>query len=82
MGKTLVRTIIGKTELNPGQSLETQVGKVELLLTPRIFFRIGHNSSVGVIWLSSTDTQLRLDKGEQTRSVALTLHPLSACAGR
>ncbi len=63
-GQSIGPDTIGKTELNPGQSLETQVGKAELLLTPGIFFRIGDNSSVTVISPSSTDTELRLDKGE------------------
>ena len=63
-GQSIGPDTIGKTELNPGQSLETQVGKAELLLTPGIFFRIGDNSSVTVISPSSMDTELRLDKGE------------------
>ena len=65
---------IGKTELQPGQSLETQTGKVELLLTPGVFFRLGDNSSVTMISPSLTDTELRLNKGEATAEVA-ELHP-------
>jgi len=63
-GQSIGPHAIGKTELSPGQSLETRVGKAELLLTPGIFFRIGDNSSVTVISTSSTNTELRLDKGE------------------
>jgi hypothetical protein len=65
---------IGKTELQPGQSLETLVGKAELLLTPGVFFRLGDNSSVTMISPTLTDTELRLDKGEATVEVA-ELHP-------
>jgi hypothetical protein len=65
---------IGKTELKPGQSLETQTGKVELLLTPGVFFRLGDNSSVTMISPSLNDTELRLNKGEATAEVA-ELHP-------
>jgi hypothetical protein len=63
-GQTLGPEAIGKTELSPGQSLETQVGKAELLLTPGVFFRLGDNSSAMMISPSLTDTELRLDKGE------------------
>src|SRR3984893_15760545 len=65
---------IGQTELKPGQSLETQAGKAELLLTPGVFFRLGDNSSVMMISPSLTDTEIRLDKGETTVEVA-ELHP-------
>lgn len=36
-GHSLGPEAIGKTELKPGQSLGTQTGKVELLLTPGVF---------------------------------------------
>jgi hypothetical protein len=73
-GQSLGPEAIGQTELKPGQSLETQVGKAELLLTPGVFFRLGDNSSVMMISPSLTDTELRLDKGEATVEVA-QLHP-------
>jgi len=57
-----------------GQSLKTQAGKAELLLTPGVFFRLGDNSSPTMISPSLTDTELRLDKGEATVEVA-ELHP-------
>jgi hypothetical protein len=75
-GQSLGPEAIGKTELKPGQSLETQAGKAELLLTPGVFFRLGDNSSVTMISASLTDTELRLDKGEATVEVA-ELHPES-----
>jgi FecR protein len=73
-GGSLGPEAIGKTELSPGQSLETGVGKAELLLTPGVFFRLGDNSSAMMISPSLTDTELRLDKGEATVEVA-ELHP-------
>src|SRR5882724_3805320 len=73
-GESLGPEAIGKTELKPGQSLETGVGKAELLLTPGVFLRLGDNSSVTMISPSLTDTELRLDKGEATVEVA-QLHP-------
>ncbi len=73
-GQNLGPEAIGKKELNPGQSLETQAGKVELLLTPGVFFRLGDNSSVTMISPGLIDTELRLNKGEATVEVA-ALHP-------
>jgi hypothetical protein len=73
-GQSLGPEAIGKTELMPGQSLETQAGKAELLLTPGVFFRLGDNSSATLISPGLTDTELRLDKGEATVEVA-QLHP-------
>lgn len=69
-GQSLGPEAIGTTELKPGQSLETQAGKVEILLTPGVFFRLGDNSSAMMISPSLTDTELRLDKGEATVEVA------------
>ncbi len=69
-GHSLGPEAIGKTELKPSQSLGTQTGKVELLLTPGVFFRLGDNSSVTMISPSLTDTELRLNKGEATAEVA------------
>src|SRR5258708_3423069 len=73
-GHSLGPEAIGMTELKPGQSLVTQAGKVELLLTPGVFFRLGDNSSVTMISPSLTDTEVRLNKGEATVEVA-ELHP-------
>jgi hypothetical protein len=69
-GRSLGPQAIGNTELAPGQSLETQVGKAELLLTPGVFFRLGDNSSAMMISPSLTDTEIRLDKGEADVEVA------------
>jgi hypothetical protein len=69
-GRSLGPEAIGNTELAPGQSLETQVGKVELLLTPGVFFRLGDNSSAMMISLSLTNTEVRLDKGEASVEAA------------
>src|SRR6201984_2568331 len=73
-GEALGSGAIGNTELNPGESLETGLGKAELLLTPGSFFRLGDNSSAMMISPSLTDTELRLDKGEASVEVA-ELHP-------
>ena len=73
-GQPLDAKAIGTAELQPGQSLDTQVGKAEILLTPGAFLRIGDNSSIVLISPSLTDTELRLDKGEAMVEIA-ELHP-------
>src|SRR6266404_2852738 len=65
---------VGSAELEPGKSLDTQIVKAELLLTPGAFFRLGDNSSVTMISPSLTDMELRLDKGRAMVEIA-ELHP-------
>ncbi len=73
-GQPLDAQAIGSAELQPGQSLDTQIGKAEILLTPGAFFRLGDNSSVTMISPSLTDMELRLDKGRAMVEIA-ELHP-------
>jgi hypothetical protein len=54
---------VGSIELNKGQSLTTQAGKVEILLTPGIFLRVADNSSVKMISPDLANTEVELDKG-------------------
>lgn len=54
---------IGKTTLEVGQSVATQTGKVEILLTPGVFLRIGNNSSVRMMENGLADTEMNLTKG-------------------
>lgn len=54
---------IGAAELQPGESLVTEKGKAEVLLTPGVFLRIGNNSSVKMISPSLTDTEIEVDRG-------------------
>src|SRR6267143_1090940 len=74
MAQTLHAQEIGSAELQPGQTLDTQIGNAEILLTPGAFLRLGDNSSVTMISPSLTDTEVRLDKGRATVEVA-ELHP-------
>src|SRR5258707_13011357 len=73
-GQSLDAKAIGSAELQPGQSLDTQIGKAEILLTPGAFLRLGDNSSVTMISPSLTDTELRLDKVRATVEVAELPH--------
>jgi len=54
---------IGVLELDRGQTLATQAGKVEILLTPGVFFRLADNSSVTMMSPDLANTEVRLDKG-------------------
>lgn len=65
---------IGSAELQPGQSLTTEKGKAEILLTPGVFLRVGDNSTVKMISPSLTDTEIDLDKGHAMVEVA-EIHP-------
>ncbi|MGA8503765.1 MAG: hypothetical protein WB683_19605 [Candidatus Sulfotelmatobacter sp.] len=54
---------IGKTTLETGQSLNTERGKAEILLTPGVFLRAGDNTSVKMVAAGLTDTELDLTHG-------------------
>ncbi len=59
----LDKNSVGKSSVEVGQSLDTQTGKAEILLTPGVFLREGDNSSVKMIAAGLTDTELRVDQG-------------------
>ena len=65
---------VGSVELRPGQSLTTEKGKAEVLLTPGVFLRVGNNSSVKMISPSITDTEVGVEKGHAMIEVA-EIHP-------
>jgi hypothetical protein len=54
---------IGKITVDVGQSLNTQRGKAEILLTPGVFLREGDNSSIQMMASGLADTELRLTQG-------------------
>jgi FecR protein len=60
---------IGTAQLDAGQTLTTQNGKAEILLTPGVFLRVGDNSAVKMISPSLTNTDVDLEKGEATVEV-------------
>lgn len=49
--------------LEPGQILRTWSGNAELLLTPGVYLRVGHNSEVQMVSPGLTNTVVRLVKG-------------------
>jgi hypothetical protein len=60
-GQTL--TDKSQAELAPGQTLATMNGKVEMLLTPGVFLRLGDNSAVTMVSPDLTKTEVQLDRG-------------------
>ena len=61
---------VGKVEMRPGQSLNTQAGKAEILLTPGVFLRMGNRSSAKMISPNLLDTEMALSRGEALVEVA------------
>jgi len=62
-GQPVDRNAIGSAELQAGQTLATQNGRAEILLTPGVFLRLGNNSSVQMISPDLANIELRVDKG-------------------
>jgi len=55
--------VAGSADLCKGQSLVTKLGKVELLLTPGVFFRLAENSSVMMISPELENITIKVAKG-------------------
>jgi hypothetical protein len=62
-GTPLNAKSVGQNALEIGQTLSTQEGKAELLLTPGVYLRLGNNSSVKMVDNSLTDTALQVMSG-------------------
>jgi hypothetical protein len=62
-GQTLTDQSIGHAALAQGQTIATTNGKVEVLLTPGVFLRLGDNSSVTMVSPDLTKTEVQLDRG-------------------
>ena len=71
---TLDSKSIGSADLETGQTLTTEKGKAEVLLTPGVFLRVGNDTSIQMISASLTDTEIALDKGHAMIEVA-EIHP-------
>jgi hypothetical protein len=62
-GRQLDNQNMGTAELDPGQVLTTSDGKAEVLLTPGIFLRLDDHSTVKMISLDLTQTQVEIEQG-------------------
>jgi hypothetical protein len=54
---------VGAAALDRDQTLTTQAGRVEILLTPGVFLRVGDNSSVRMVSPDLANTRVQLDRG-------------------
>jgi len=61
--QTLSSSSVGSVVLAAGQTLNTQAGKVEVLLSPGVFLRVDDNSSVKMVNAGLANTAVELDKG-------------------
>jgi hypothetical protein len=62
-GQPLSPSSVGSVDLARGQTLTTQTGKVEILLTPGVFLRVDDNSAVTMISPDLANTEVEIDKG-------------------
>src|SRR6266705_1429173 len=61
---------VGSAKLEPGQSVATEQGKAEILLTPGAFLRLGDNTSVKMISSGLTNTEVHVQKGRAMVEIA------------
>lgn len=69
-GQQLSQEGLKSTFLTASDTLSTNIGKAEILLTPGVFLRIGDNSAVRMISSSLTGTQVEVTRGEAILEVA------------
>ena len=62
-GTALAAQAAGNAEMGKGQTLATTNGKVEVLLTPGVFLRLGDNSAVTMVSPDLTQTEVQLNRG-------------------
>jgi DUF971 family protein len=73
-GRSLNQQSVGSAQIEPGQVLQTTNGRVEVLLTPGVFLRVGENSAVRMISPNLLNTQVELERGRADIEVD-EMHP-------
>lgn len=63
-GRALYRSQTGYVPLEPNQTLSTQNGKAEILLSPGVFLRLGNNSQIRMVSPQIAEPQVELVRGE------------------
>ncbi len=61
---------VGSAKLEPGQSVATEHGKAEILLTPGAFLRLGGSTSVKMISSGLTNTEVQVERGRAMAEIA------------
>src|SRR5262249_53665388 len=59
----------GAAVLSPGQTLQTEDGRAELLLSPGVYLRVGENSAVKMDAVSDTAIKVEVVRGEAIAEV-------------
>jgi len=72
-GQALNQRSVGYAEMNPGQVLDTQRGKAEVLLTPGVFLRVGDNSEIRMVNPGLTNTSVDVTHGEALLEVTMLM---------
>lgn len=62
-GEAVSRKADGSATLEPGQTISTRDGRAEVLLTPGVYLRLGHNSTVKMISPDITNTAVAVENG-------------------
>lgn len=64
-GRPITQPSVGTPEgtLKAGQELTTSKGRAEILLTPGVFLRLGHNSTVKMLSPDLADTAVAVERG-------------------
>jgi FecR protein len=62
-GQALNPNSVGSIDMDRGQTITTQAGKVEVLLTPGVFLRLGDNSTVKMISPDLANTEVAMTHG-------------------
>ena len=65
----LASNAVGSAVVSAGQTISTDTGRAEVLLTPGIFLRIDNNSSAALASATLTNVDVRLLKGQATVEV-------------
>lgn len=68
--ETLSSKSVGSAELQAGQTLTTDSGKAEILLTPGVFLRLDDHSSATMVSPNLTDTKVEITRGRAMVEVA------------
>jgi hypothetical protein len=71
--RTLTPDSVGSVALEKDQTLTTQTGKVEMLLTPGVFLRLADNSQIKMVSPGLADTEVEVQKGRASVEV-LDIH--------
>jgi hypothetical protein len=68
--QALTAKSVGSVDVQTGETLTTETGKAEMLLTPGVFFRLGDNSAATLVSPSLTNTEVALNEGQAMVEVA------------